>query len=137
MTAQPTRDQLRALADAATPGPWAHADYGDPNPEHWPVGLIEDDDGDEVWKCDTALAMSEPDAKFIAAARTATPHYLDQLDQADARIEAVIELHKPVMTYRLIDGEDFAQEPDAHVCMECRALYPCPTIQALDATQQD
>lgn len=46
---------------------------------------------------------------------------------------AVRELHRPEMTYRLIDGEDFAQEPDAHVCTECRNLYPCDTIEALDA----
>lgn len=81
--------------------------------------------------------LTPEDAAFIAASRTAIPHCLNQLDQADARIKAVSELHKPVMTYRLIDGEDFAQEPDAHVCMECRNLYPCSTIQALDAAQQD
>lgn len=88
MTVQPTRDQLRALANAATEGPWSHADYGDPNPEHWPVGLIETDDGEEAWTCDTALAMSEPDAKFIAAARNAVPRLLDQLDQAEAELDS-------------------------------------------------
>lgn len=134
MTTQPTRDQLRALADAATEGPWMHdRDQND----GWMVvfGGNERPHGYNIIVSDEYLTPE--DAAFIAAARNATPHYLNQLDQADARIEAVIELHKPVMTYRLIDGEDFAQEPDAHVCMECRELYPCPTIQALDAAQQD
>lgn len=54
---------------------------------------------------------------------------------AEARTKDVRELHRPEMTYRLIDGEDFAQEPDAHVCTECGDLYPCCTIKALDAVR--
>ena len=104
MTVQPTREQLRALADKATPGPWSYADYGDPSPEHWPVGLIETDGGEEAWACDTALAMSEPDAAFIAAARTAVPQLLDQLDRAEhriARLEAQTSIRgRAVVIYR-------------------------------------
>ena len=73
MTVQPTRDQLRALADKATPGPW-EAFHGD------------------IWTDTHGFLLSpgldDRDAAFIAAARTALPQLLDQLDQAEARIQA-------------------------------------------------
>lgn len=71
MTVQPTRDQLRALANAATPGPWEVK-------------------GDELDGTGVAHCCMPPDPEdradmeFIAAARTALPQLLDQLDQAEA-----------------------------------------------------
>lgn len=159
MTTHPIdRDHLRKLADDATPGPWSFADYGDPAPEHWPVGLVEDDGGAEAWTCDTALAMSRPDAEFIAAARTAVPALLDENAALRARIQAVREMHKrgEVMAWQ----ED-CTNPEAHDCMDdphgggmlctdeilghyCHGCapedaanvdeypWPCPTIRALD-----
>lgn len=80
VTAQPTRDQLRALANAATPGPWEFDLDGDiqgrrkgcsPDPEMDPiVGTLERDEDNE----------------FIAAARTAVPRLLNALDAAEKRI---------------------------------------------------
>lgn len=75
MTAQPTRDQLRALANAATPGPWEVK-------------------GDELDGTGVAHCCMPPDPEdradmeFIAAARTALPQLLDQLDQAEAELDS-------------------------------------------------
>ena len=83
------RDQLRALAAAATPGPWVAGEprgWGDNDDEpqsdiDTPAGVLTwDDHGGEVFKPD--------DAEFIAAARNALPALLDALDQAEARIRA-------------------------------------------------
>ena len=72
------RDQLRALASGATPGPWI------PHPSYvWTSelgGIIQN------WSEDANAAA---DMEFIAAARTAVPALLDTLDQAEARIKAV------------------------------------------------
>lgn len=72
MTVQPTRDQLRALADAATPGPWRV------DGSLFGRGRAEPDFG-QTW----GLRWRQ-DIEFICAARTAIPQLLDQLDQAEA-----------------------------------------------------
>lgn len=56
-----------------------------------------------------------------------------KLWKAEARIKAALELHAPHLAYRLIDGEDFAQEPDGDVCVVCGEYYPCDTIRALES----
>lgn len=67
------RDRLRALAEKATPGPWLpHARYV------WTEdlgGIIQN------WSDDANAAA---DMEFIAAAHTAVPALLDQLDQTEA-----------------------------------------------------
>lgn len=84
MNAQSTRDQLRALANTATPGPWentrngvqqsldAATKVGDYKYEG--VGVVPEEH------------VRQEDAEFIAAARTAVPQLLDQLDQAEAEL---------------------------------------------------
>lgn len=73
------RDELRALADAATPGPWSYPSEilglpcstvfaGDPKRTHAAY----------------VAAMGPHDGKFIATARTAVPALLDALDAAEA-----------------------------------------------------
>ena len=74
MTEQPTRDQLRALADAATEGPWeVHGSLIG-------IGRAKPDFG-QTW----GLRWRQ-DIEFICAARTAVPQLLDQLDTAEQRI---------------------------------------------------
>lgn len=76
MTVQPTRDQLRALADAATEGPWELIGGGE-----YVTGvsiLVAPDDG----------GVTSADAAFIAAARNALPQLLDQLDQQEAELDS-------------------------------------------------
>lgn len=79
MTVKPTRDQLRALADQAARGPWTVDDGGG-----YDFSVTQGADGDYI-----ASDVTPRDAAFIAAARTAIPQLLDQLDQAEARIRAV------------------------------------------------
>lgn len=85
------RDELRKLADAATPGPWeAITDRYDSEIGWYMGGHIPnvadefrtEHDGDHP-------PLGAEDAKFIAAAREAVPALLDQLDAAEARIAAV------------------------------------------------
>lgn len=96
MTVQPTRDQIRALADAATPGPWT------PCTEGWATISSGSDsvihayhprdcchECGEPYDMEPGVAIGVEDLEFIAAARTAVPQLLDQLDQAEARIKAV------------------------------------------------
>ena len=81
MTAQPTRDQLRALADAATPGPWET--YMVP-PERNRAAYVAVEAGDT----EIRIARYEGghfDGAFIAAAREAVPELLDQLADAEKR----------------------------------------------------
>lgn len=59
-------------------------------------------------------------------------YWRERAQEFEARIKAVREMHKPRLAYRLIDGEDFAQEPDGDVCVVCREYYPCDTIRTLD-----
>ena len=74
MTVQPTRDRLRALANAATPGPWeVHGSLIG-------IGRAKPDFG-QTW----GLRWRQ-NIEFICAARTAVPHLLDQLDVAEQRI---------------------------------------------------
>ena len=83
-----TRDELRKLAEAATPGPWVqNGRNGIPTPIGSCVALTRRHDDDE----------RRADAEFIAAARTALPTLLDQLDAAEARIKAVQDVldHHP------------------------------------------
>lgn len=88
MTAQPTRDQLRALADKATPGSWeAHgttiaAITGSGSCQGC-SGLVSPAHEPSCYWSEIAAA-GEADAEFIAAARTAIPQLLDQLDQVEA-----------------------------------------------------
>ncbi len=89
MTVQPTRDQLRALADAATPHPpfesegaWQTDGYA----EYIVVDSEQDCDGEYGH---VAEAANERLGAFIAAADPNTVRaLLDQLDQAEARIAA-------------------------------------------------
>ena len=89
MTVQPTRDQLRALADAATPGPWRIGEAFT-EPASWVAHLADNgwDDRTTVTSQDATARDDQEvrDAEFIAAARTAIPQLLDQLDAAEQRI---------------------------------------------------
>lgn len=131
MTAQPTRDQLRALADAATPGPWEYEWDEDEGEITVRAGTARaDEDGsapgsyvttdmilerEDAWPEDSGEQYAA-DAEFIAAARTAVPALLDENAALRARIAAVdaellyAELHgnPEVWTHnirRALDGE--------------------------------
>lgn len=75
------RDRLRALANAATPGPWESVwDEAD----EWYSITGQSYEG---FVCpEVATLTDEADADFIAAAREALPRLLDYLDAAEQRI---------------------------------------------------
>lgn len=128
-------DHWRALAEAATKGPWqSHID------DEWPdevtlraKSALPTDEGRVPGTCrptdviyqqdlddDEADAGQRiADAFFIAAARTAVPALLDEFDR-------VRVLHSPAYT---ITGIDY--------CSRCGHDYPCPTIQTIEGENDD
>lgn len=97
------RARLRALADAATPGPWEHVDYAgsaDPETTYRGCGSVismgEDTLGGHVAAPDGDLYPRsgynpKADMAFVAAVREAVPALLDAMDAAEARIAALTE----------------------------------------------
>lgn len=89
------RARLRALADAATRGPWKWDGYrvptlegraGEPGEYEWDTEVLEASHDGECGcrsACTLELAVSEADAEFIAAAREAVPALLGVLDEVD------------------------------------------------------
>jgi hypothetical protein len=76
-------DELRALAEAATPGPWEIDWEENDGPESYPIGFrAEDAVGHDVGNFDG----SEADAALIVAACNALPALLDRLDKAEAAL---------------------------------------------------
>jgi len=69
--------RLRAVLDAATPGPWRAHNFRSYAHESWSVVA----DGDEPPVCDDAC--SERDARAIAALRTLAPELLAVVEAAD------------------------------------------------------
>lgn len=70
--------RLRALADAATPGPWVFKASGDSlrfSMRRPPGGTIA-----------VALTAEPEDVDFIAAARTALPALLDEVERLRAEV---------------------------------------------------
>jgi hypothetical protein len=67
--------RLRALCEAATPGPWTHDYDGEQG-----YAVRGPSDGQ------TVCIGYEEDAAFIAAARTALPEVIDELERLRARI---------------------------------------------------
>ena len=104
VTVQPTRDQLRALADTATPGPWRIGEAFD-EPACWVAHLSDNgwDDRTTVTSQGTTGRDDQEvrDAEFIAAARSAVPQLLDALAAAE------------------------------HHCLDCYLPRRCPTIRTV------
>lgn len=76
-------DELRKLADAATPGPWAVTETNDSTTLRFarPYPQFPSSHGG-VWY----LNMGPENAAFIAAARIAVPELLDRLEAAEAKL---------------------------------------------------
>ena len=64
-------EELRAMCDTATPGPWIR--------ERWSI--------DTVNERVVATANMQLDAAFIAAARTALPELLDEVERLETEAE--------------------------------------------------
>ena len=118
MTIDTRLAEIRARAEAATEGPWTALGSGVASGDHWHVIAS----GEAVAHISSRDGVNEdqrePDAEFIAHARTDLPALL-------AAVEAVRELHQPGHTFH---GHGFSTP----LC-SCGAPLPCPTIQAVAA----
>lgn len=144
----------RALAEAATEGPWtvvtencdcyggcSHGENGGSEfayaisiPEHQKWGLL-DDSGDECKPDDSSDYLHHQrteisqftiaTAEFIAAARSALPRYVET-------VQAVLDLHRRAYVTRgATGGLHIIDEPGGTKCIHCHVAYPCMTVVAL------
>lgn len=114
-----TLNRIRKQADNATEGPWRHISIFEVG------GFVEDPYGRDIfdWAQDDAgtICAPDPDAEFIAAARTTVPALLDAL-------EKVLELHHPIPG----TTTDRHGVRDTTFCDHClHPAYPCPTVEAI------
>ena len=150
------REELRKLAEAATPGPW---DCYRPHPNYraysvdrvMPGGYL----GEDV--ATTGDVHAEKNGAYIAAANPAAVlDLLDQLNAAESKLAAVREIHSPAWWYdefcddpsceqehvEIDVGDLYHAHPSWLVCECCSggdlsetdepAPWPCPTTRALD-----
>ena len=118
-------NEIEARANAATEGPWRHISIFEVG------GFVENPHGRELfdWAQDDAgtICAPDPDAEFIAAARTTVPALLDAL-------EKVLELHPRVVV--MAADPEFGQMEDDAICGACivnheAADWPCPNVRAI------
>lgn len=114
----PDLAELRRLAEAATPGPWA-ARYG----VSW-----------EARVCATTGSLADvnstANAELIAAAVNALPGLLDAAAERDA-------LAAKVERVRALHFGEYVEDEDQNRCFECGDDWPCPTIRAITDPDTD
>jgi len=104
--------EIRARAEAATPGPWTE------NP-NWP-GCIHGPNGENVASDgDFSGVHDANDSDFVANARTDIPDLLDEIDRLQALLKAERAWGKHCST---IDAYDFCRGNGDHNF--CRYGYP-------------
>ena len=126
MSAVDRLDQIEARAQAATEGPWEWHPYGvsgrtlaTPGPVigGFPTHELN------VLKTTDDWPPNDPDAEFIAAARTDVPVLV-------AAVRAVLDKHQPLDAIHTVTGKPL------QVCSGCGRdrdwmPWPCPTVQAV------
>ena len=143
MTVQPTRDQLRALADTVLDGGHYLADEEEVAIAQGVRHLLDQLDRAEhrIARLEAqtsirgrAVVMYRERARTAEAERDAARGYISELETAvqsrndvikhrDARIKAVRALHT---------GTRWPGVTDEPICDACDQPWPCPTIRALD-----
>jgi hypothetical protein len=134
---------LRALCEAATPGPWAEAVWYGTNEGGWaaigPHHAGADDECDD--DASDNHARAEHDAAFIAAARTALPALLDelartraQIDEARERLAQATEFNsgdgRIIMVSADGDGTWWVANPVERTPIGIGDRWNCPTAEA-------
>jgi len=114
-----TNEELQALCDAATPGPWDAKNIpfkiDDIPHDCWDVYYNRDNDG--LW-FGVADNYDEPTAKFVAAARTELPRLLAE----NARLRKVEQAYIKIVPFLAVHGLlDYTPGPDMPtlVCSAC------------------
>lgn len=117
-------DRIRELEAKATPGPWTAVTTGVRGGDHWYVC----DEGESIAHISANDGINEdqrqPDAEFIAAARTAVPALLSALDDRDARIaelEAELAPHREEVE-RQKRWAAYCRQSDVR-CLTCDLRY--------------
>lgn len=110
--------ELRAVAEAATQGPWELVAGGEYMPA---TGLVvaPDDGGVSPNNAAHISAFDPPTVLRLIAA----------LEAKTAEVERVKALHRP---------EPFYDEPSKQFCIVCQVssgVWPCATIQAIERTR--
>ena len=150
------REELRRLAEAATPGPWVSGDpsFGNGNAQMI-VSISDRAMGRDIQGPNLRPALF--DVEFIAAANPAAVlGLLDQLDAAEAKLAAVREIHSSAWWYdefcddpsceqehvEIDVGDLYHAHPSWLVCECCSGgdlsdtnepvQWPCLTIRAID-----
>lgn len=123
-----TLASIRAQADAATEGPWEHEPPPGPGEDPMrPICVYPKGDGGTL----AYVQPLEADAEFITAARTDVPWLLEQVEIRDKALDAVMELHRPVLPY-LLDVPEVCEHCSDNEA-EREVAYPCPTVAKVEA----
>ena len=130
MTHEQDLNELRRIAEQATPGPWTHQPYGGQNQNgDYTGGWLLDADGEWV-----VADVSDRDGAHMAAfnPRTAIA-LLDRVEAAEQVLQRVRDTHR----MRTVLGVDtYGSEYKYVLCTQCHSAFPCPTIRALDGGEQ-
>jgi hypothetical protein len=145
--------EARALAAAATPGPWRWTQRGIDGGENFWTDVIVPGRVECMAYCYGGSSTFEmdneqDDAEFIAAARSLVPALCDQVDRArnvavqlEQQIAAVLAIHVPVVTGAGLGDvllyscdvclSDSGEEPDWGHDPHDMVPWPCATARAL------
>lgn len=109
----------RALCDAATAGPWEAQTTGVRGGDHWYVCTTDEAIAHISANDGSNEDQRQPDAEFIAAARTLVPALLDALAaaedrarKAEAAVQRVEAIHVPAAIYGTCDCDNSLWEHD-------------------------
>lgn len=122
-----TDDELRALAEAATPGPWYAA-----QPEHangWWVVCLDQDGFDNIDESGDG-GFEQSTASFIAAARDAVPRLLAEKAALTAQVAAL----RYALEYIAAPHGSPYPPGSLEACVSVRRTVQNVAIEALRAT---
>lgn len=102
-----TRDELRKLAENATPGPWEARECLPAHPGDFAV-IYPDQGNDLIAAYVNDWCVTRPDAEFIAAARTALPALLDENEALWADLHTARDHLRQAMI-EVRGGEEYAE----------------------------
>ena len=135
-------DVLRKLAEAATPGPWELLDFNEGMSPPRPLwGVINDaylnpsDDDEEAYVEVEIHVGDKADAEFIAAARTAVPELVSDLENTrrmyDRACADIQEYSAQIAEVKALHRRDDSTVGWCLHCVDSDAPWPCQTIRAL------
>lgn len=108
---RPNVEEIKARADAATPGPWAIDEFNGVIESHSVRDRVNEPSHDWEYRAvSCSLPEKAEDAEFIAASRADIPELLAYIAHLEARLAAVSAIHTPHSIYDQCDHEHTADE---------------------------